>query len=298
MKPKILGRGNVPANRNFIVVANHSSHLDFSLVGYALGAIGDDLRVLAAKDYFFNTPARRFLAANFTSMMPFDRERAQLESLEDALAELAQGRSVLMFPEGTRSADGEIHEFKSGAGFLALRSHCDVLPVLIRGTHDVMGKGSLVPRRHPVEVRIGRAITAAELREIAESSEGAGAYRKIADLMRAAVVALSGPHPKLTRPSGAGTALATGPNRSSARARAPISRPNFRKATPKRDARPPRGFAPATPNIPFPFPPAFPVELGAPREIPDPANSAVPPLTPKDLFPPHAPQLSYFPGPP
>ena len=203
LKPKILGRGNVPANRNFIVVANHSSHLDFSLVGYALGAIGDDLRVLAAKDYFFNTPARRFLAANFTSMMPFDRERAQLESLEDALAELAQGRSVLMFPEGTRSADGEIHEFKSGAGFLALRSRCDVLPVLIRGTHDVMGKGSLVPRRHPVEVRIGRAITAAELRGVAESSEGAGAYRKIADLMRAAVIALSGPRPKLTRASGA-----------------------------------------------------------------------------------------------
>ena len=198
LKPKILGRGNIPANRNFIVVANHSSHLDFSLVGYALGAVGDDLRVLAAKDYFFNTPARRFLAANFTSMMPFDRERAQLESLEDALTELAQARSVLMFPEGTRSADGEIHEFKSGAGFLALRSRCDVLPVLIRGTHDVMGKGSLVPRRHPVEVRIGRAITAAELREIAQSSEGAGAYRKIADLMRTAVVALSGSHPKLT----------------------------------------------------------------------------------------------------
>ncbi len=143
LKPKILGRGNIPANRNFIVVANHSSHLDFSLVGYALGAVGDDIRVLAAKDYFFNTPARRFLASNFTSLMPFDRERAQLESLEDALAELAQGRSVLMFPEGTRSADGEIHEFKSGAGFLALRSRCDVLPVLIRGTHDVMGKGSL-----------------------------------------------------------------------------------------------------------------------------------------------------------
>ena len=198
LKPKILGRGNIPANRNFIVVANHSSHLDFSLVGYALGAIGDDIRVLAAKDYFFNTPARRFLASNFTSLMPFDRERAQLESLEDALAELAQGRSVLMFPEGTRSADGEIHEFKSGAGFLALRSRCDVLPVLIRGTHDVMGKGSLVPRRHPVEVRIGRAITASELRELATSSEGAGAYRKIADLMRASVIALSGSRSKLT----------------------------------------------------------------------------------------------------
>jgi long-chain acyl-CoA synthetase len=197
LKPTILGRGNIPANRNFIVVANHSSHLDFSLVGYALGAIGDDLRVLAAKDYFFNTPARRFLAANFTSLMPFDRERAQLESLEDALGELAQGRSVLMFPEGTRSSDGEIHEFKSGAGFLALRGRCDVLPVLIRGTHEVMGKGSLIPRRRPVEVRIGRAITAAEIRELADRSEVAGAYRKLADLMRDSVIALAGSRRRL-----------------------------------------------------------------------------------------------------
>jgi len=210
LKPKILGRGNVPANRNFIVVANHSSHLDFSLVGYALGAVGDDIRVLAAKDYFFNTPARRFLAANFTSLMPFDRERAQLESLEDALAELAQGRCVLMFPEGTRSADGEIHEFKSGAGFLALRSRCDVIPVLIRGTHDVMGKGSLIPRRRPVEVRIGRAITAAELHELAASSEGAGAYRKIAHMMRAAVIALAGPRSRLKRAADAPSAIANG----------------------------------------------------------------------------------------
>ena len=224
LKPKILGRGNIPANRNFIVVANHSSHLDFSLVGYALGAIGDDIRVLAAKDYFFNTPARRFLASNFTSLMPFDRERAQLESLEDALAELAQGRSVLMFPEGTRSADGEIHEFKSGAGFLALRSRCDVLPVLIRGTHDVMGKGSLVPRRHPVEVRIGRAITASELRELAASSEGAGAYRKIADLMRTSVIALSGSRSKLTPANETDTATANGATKAAKRASAKLDR--------------------------------------------------------------------------
>ena len=225
LKPKILGRGNIPANRNFIVVANHSSHLDFSLVGYALGAIGDDIRVLAARDYFFNTTARRFLASNFTSLMPFDRERAQLESLEDALAELAQGRSVLMFPEGTRSADGEIHEFKSGAGFLALRSRCDVLPVLIRGTHAVMGKGSLVPRRALVEVRIGRAITADELREMAET-EGAGAYRKIADLMRTAVIALSGSRSKSTRNIEADTAASNGAQPAK-RGRAEASRPEL-----------------------------------------------------------------------
>ncbi|HYC22735.1 MAG TPA: AMP-binding protein [Candidatus Bathyarchaeia archaeon] len=195
LKPRILGRGNVPANRNLLVVANHASHLDFSLVGYALGSMSQNLVVLAAKDYFFNTPARRFIFSNFTSLIPFDRERAQLESLEEALAELDAGRSVLMFPEGTRSPDGAIHDFKSGAGYLALRSGCDVLPVLIRGTRDVLGKGTLVPHRRPVEVRIGRVVEAAELRGHAENAEGMGAYRKLADFMRAQVVALAGRGP-------------------------------------------------------------------------------------------------------
>jgi long-chain acyl-CoA synthetase len=204
LRPRILGRGNVPANRNVLVVANHASHLDFSLVGYALGSMSQNLVVLAAKDYFFNTQARRFIFSNFTSLIPFDRERAQLESLEEALAELAAGRSVLMFPEGTRSPDGAIHDFKSGAGYLALRSGCDVLPVLIRGTRDVLGKGTLIPRRRPVEVRIGKVIESAELRAQAENADGMGAYRKLADFMREQVVALAGGARRTARSATAG----------------------------------------------------------------------------------------------
>ena len=190
LQPRILGRGNVPANRNFLVVANHSSHADFGLISYALGAAGRKLVVLAAKDYFFNNDLRRFIATNFTRLIPFDRERAQLESLDEALEQLRAGRSVLMFPEGTRSSDGAVHDFKSGAGYLALNSGCDVLPMRISGTHKVLGKGSLVPRYAPVEVRIGSAITGAEVRAIAATIEGAGAYRKIAEFMRAAVIGL------------------------------------------------------------------------------------------------------------
>jgi long-chain acyl-CoA synthetase len=195
LKPRILGRGNIPANRNFIVVANHASHLDFGLVGHALGACGRDLVVLAAKDYFFNTGLRRFAAHNFTRLIPFDRERAQLESLDQALSELAAGRSVLMFPEGTRSPDGAIHEFKSGAGYLALHAGCDVLPIHLSGTFEVLGKGRLLPRRAPVEVRIGRVIPIADLRMVAQGAEGAGAYRKAADCMRQAVIGLAARRP-------------------------------------------------------------------------------------------------------
>ena len=56
----------------------------FALASYALGAPGRELVVLAAKDYFFNTNARRFVVSNFTRLIPFDRERAQLDSLDDA----------------------------------------------------------------------------------------------------------------------------------------------------------------------------------------------------------------------
>jgi long-chain acyl-CoA synthetase len=231
LKPKVLGRGNIPANRNVLVVANHSSHVDFGLVGYALGAMGDDLIVLAAKDYFFNTGARRFLASNFTTLIPFDRERAQLESLDDALEELGAGKSVLMFPEGTRSPDGTVHEFKSGVGYLALRSGCDVLPLLIRGTHKVLGKGSLLPHYHEVEVRIGSVISAAKLRSVSENAEGMGAYRKLADYMRTAVVAMGTkkaplrPTPKTPAGKGAGPELA----RVSSHQRAPGPRVRARR---------------------------------------------------------------------
>ncbi|HTT75141.1 MAG TPA: AMP-binding protein [Candidatus Binataceae bacterium] len=199
LKPRIMGAGNIPANRNVLVVANHASHLDFGLVGYALAAMGRELVVLAAKDYFFNTSLRRFVASNFTRLIPFDRERAQMESLDDALAELAAGRSVLMFPEGTRSPDGAIHEFKSGVGYLALHSGCDVLPIHISGTYDVLGKGRLLPRHAPVEVRIGRVLSAAELEAVAEGAEGAGAYRKLAHYMRDAVTGLTERRPRAVR---------------------------------------------------------------------------------------------------
>jgi long-chain acyl-CoA synthetase len=201
LKPRVMGAGNIPANRNVVVVANHASHVVFALVRYALGRMGDNLVVLAAKDYFFNTGLRRLIARNFSPLIPFDRERAQLESLDEAIAELAAGRSVLMFPEGTRSTDGALHEFKSGAGYLALRGGCDILPIHIKGSFKVLGKGQLLPRRHPVEVRIGAVIARDALVAIAGQSEGAGAYRKLADFLRQSVASLAVhvPAPRRTR---------------------------------------------------------------------------------------------------
>src|SRR5207302_10175914 len=145
------------------------------------------------------------------------------------MAELAAGRSVLMFPEGTRSADGTINEFKSGVGYLALNSGCDVLPIRIDGTHAVLGKGSLIPRRAPVELRIGAVITNGELRSLVQEIEGAGAYRKIADYLRATVVGLGQRNPK--------------PSQSAQIVRTSTTKATSRQDKPESTARPAQGRA-------------------------------------------------------
>ena len=72
-----------------------------------------------------------------------------------------------------------------------------MLPIHIRGSFEVLGKGRLLPRHAPVEVRIGRVLTAAELQQIAQGAEGSGAYRKLADYMRAEVINLGQRRPCL-----------------------------------------------------------------------------------------------------
>jgi len=118
--------------------------------------------------------------------MPFDRERAQLDAGRCRSPSWRRAQ-LLMFPEHP-PADGEIHEFKAALDSCAAPVDATCCRFLIRGTHDVMGKGSLVSARHPVEVGSVAQSNSASA-ELAET-EGAGAYRKIAGLMRTAVIAL------------------------------------------------------------------------------------------------------------
>ena len=91
-----------------------------------------------------------------TGAFPFPRHGTQ--GIERAEALLASGRSVLLFPEGTRSRDGEVAPFRCGAGFLA-RLGVTIVPVGITGTRDVFPKGARLPRRAPVALVFGKART-------------------------------------------------------------------------------------------------------------------------------------------
>ena len=121
MSARVYGRAFIPQNRNTIVVANHASHLDMGFVRHALGPYGEDIVSLAAQDYFFDkSPLRRAFFENLTNLQAIDRTRGLRASERQAAEILKQGKTMLIFPEGTRSPDGDVHEFKPLVGHLAL----------------------------------------------------------------------------------------------------------------------------------------------------------------------------------
>ena len=190
MKPRVTGRAFIPHNRNVIVVANHSSHLDMGFVRHALGKYGEDIVSLAAQDYFFETGWKKTFFENFSNLEPIDRKSGLRAGMRQAADVLARGKTVLIFPEGTRSSDGSIHEFKPLVAQLALAHGLDILPVFLGGTHEAMPKGRFVPTRRELVARIGPPFAIADMRRLTEGLSASDAAREIARLTRAAVLAL------------------------------------------------------------------------------------------------------------
>lgn len=187
---KTTGKSFIPQNRNFLVVANHASHLDMGLVKVVLGDQGERLTALAARDYFFATPLRRAYFENFTNLIPMDRHGSLRESLRLAGEALNQGYNLLIFPEGTRSMSGEMVEFKPTLGYLALTYKVDVLPLYLKGTYEALPKGSILPKGTDLEVRIGPALAYDDLKRRTEGMARSESYRSVTRLAEEAVRAL------------------------------------------------------------------------------------------------------------
>ena len=190
---EVKGQANVPRHAPFLVAANHASHLDVGLVKIALGEEGKKLASLAARDYFFDNPWKRAWFGNFTNLVPIERRGGLKESLQTAVRTLEYGYHLLIFPEGTRSPDGRLQEFKPAIAYLSFAAGADILPVYLEGTHDAMPKGSFVPdprKRRKLLVRIGPPLRHAELVEATRGLSRSAAHKEVTRLVRAAVEAL------------------------------------------------------------------------------------------------------------
>lgn len=142
-----------------IVVANHASDLDCPLLLLALPApVRRDLAVAAAADRFYRGRLVATALHLGLGTIPFDRGRGSAESLDVCASLLRSGTSVLVFPEGTRSRDGAMGRFRSGAARLSLATGTPVLPAGIRGAHAALPPGARMPRRGQTSVHVGEPI--------------------------------------------------------------------------------------------------------------------------------------------
>ena len=190
---EIEGQAHVPPNAPFLVAANHQSHLDVGLVKMALGDEGKKLASLAARDYFFDTPWKRAWFGSFTNLVPLDRGGSLKESLQIAVRTLELGYHLLIFPEGTRSVDGHLQDFKPAIAYLSFAANADILPVYLEGTYEAMPKGSFMPdptKRRKLAVRVGPPLRIADLRAATLGMSRSGAHREVTRLVRAAIEAL------------------------------------------------------------------------------------------------------------
>jgi long-chain acyl-CoA synthetase len=189
-RTRVVGEAFVPHDRNVLVVANHASHLDMGLVKIALGDEGSRLAALAARDYFFDTRLKRAYFENFTNLIPMERAGALKSSLRAASEALRRGYHLLIFPEGTRTRDGEMHPFYPTAGYLSLQCGVDVLPVFLGGTHAALPPGRTLPRQADLEVRFGEVIAVEALRARTAGLSRSESYRAATRVMEEAVRSL------------------------------------------------------------------------------------------------------------
>lgn len=185
----VEGREFLPVEPPFVVIANHTSHLDAVTLASALPArLRDRVLPVAAGDTFFDTPMHAAFAAALMNALPMWRRncgRHALEQLRERLVE--QPCSYILFPEGTRSRSGQMGPFKPGLGMMIAGTKVPVVPCFLTGAYEAWPPTARLPRPRRVRLKIGAPLRFDDLQN---NREG---WEQIAERARQAVVKLGLP---------------------------------------------------------------------------------------------------------
>jgi 1-acyl-sn-glycerol-3-phosphate acyltransferase len=150
--------GVEPSLTQRVYIANHSSHLDFIVLWSSLpAALRARTRPVAGRDYWERSALRRYLASRVFKALLIDRQpaldtvpgsrvAASRAAIEQMAAALAEGSSLILFPEGTRGTGDAIAPFRSGLYHLALRQpNAEIVPVHLANLNRILPKGEVLP---------------------------------------------------------------------------------------------------------------------------------------------------------
>jgi 1-acyl-sn-glycerol-3-phosphate acyltransferase len=161
VRVKVEGLEKIDPGAAYVFVSNHLSYMDTPVV---LSHIPVEFRFMA-KQGLFQIP---FLGTHLVQAghIPVPREdpRAAVKSMTRAAEMIRErGISVLLFPEGGRSEDGALQEFKDGAAYIAIKAGVPMVPMALSGTREIMAMGSATFHRGRVRLQIGDPIPTANL---------------------------------------------------------------------------------------------------------------------------------------
>jgi 1-acyl-sn-glycerol-3-phosphate acyltransferase len=169
------GSRHVPATGPVVLLSNHQSHLDPPLIG----CFTHRPLAIMARDTLF----RGVLGALIRSYdaIPIDREGSGLAGIRATLKRLKQGSAVLMFPEGTRSADGKLQPLKPGFCSLVRRGGVTIVPMAIAGAYEAWPRTARWPRPRRIAMVWGQPLSADEIAALSDSELIDEVTRRIAD---------------------------------------------------------------------------------------------------------------------
>ena len=155
IKVNVTGAENIDPAKGKIYISNHASYMDIFV---QLAKLPDNVRMIYKKE--LNRVPVLGWAMLCAGFVPLDRKRVReaMKSLDKAASRVRKGLSVVIYPEGTRTMDGSIGEFKRGMFFLADKAKADIIPVTLKGTYEIMPMGSSRVRPGTVEMIIGKPV--------------------------------------------------------------------------------------------------------------------------------------------
>ncbi|CAI9085608.1 1-acyl-sn-glycerol-3-phosphate acyltransferase [Candidatus Methylacidiphilum fumarolicum] len=147
---KVYGQENIPSFP-VLIVANHCSYLDPPIVGCAFQK---EIYFVARKTLFDSFLLGKLIG--YLNTIPLDRDKPEVGSFRLILDLFEKEKSILIFPEGTRSPSGTLQKAAPGVGYIAAKAKVAVLPIRIFGSFEAFPRTAKIPKPHPIRVVIGK----------------------------------------------------------------------------------------------------------------------------------------------
>lgn len=156
---KVTGIENIPVSGGVLFVSNHQSNFDIPIL---IGFVPRDKGFVAKVELMKVPVFRMWMKALGCVIINRNDARQSLQALNLAAERLKHGHSLVIFPEGTRSNDGKLGHFKAGSLKLALHAQVPIVPVTIKGSMNIMPKGTSLIKSAEVEVIISEPVLAGQ----------------------------------------------------------------------------------------------------------------------------------------